>query len=156
MVPAGLNAIGSWWKQDSNLLGPAATIQQPFLTYKQKRQRPPHALQCRPQSNTLLGLAGMQNPTLLACFGSVLGLTCQSDPTALGPATKVRLNSFWQRMSHPQPQFLTKKREERNAPQDATLLSTVQILYDIVSFTGQCVCVHSKSTVFLQCCFQMF
>jgi len=35
------NTIGSWWQQDSTLLGSAATIQKPFLTYKHKKQCPP-------------------------------------------------------------------------------------------------------------------
>jgi hypothetical protein len=111
------------------------------------RQCHPQSNTLCPQSNTLLGLAGMQDPTLLTCFGSVLGLTCQPDPTALGPATKGRPNGFRQRMSHPQPQFLTKNKGKERS-QGATVSSTVQILYDIVSFIEQCVCVHSKSPVF--------
>jgi len=71
-----------------------------------------------------LGLARMQDPTLLACFGSVLGLTCQPDPTALGPATRVRPNSFWQRRSHPQPQFLIQNKGKEQS-QGATVSSTV-------------------------------
>jgi hypothetical protein len=49
MGSTGPNAIGSWWQQDPTLLGSAATTQQPFLTYKHKRQRPPQVLQCRLQ-----------------------------------------------------------------------------------------------------------
>jgi len=33
---------------------------------------------------TLLGLAGQQDTTLLALFGSVLGLSWQPDPTTFG------------------------------------------------------------------------
>jgi len=47
-----------------------------------------------PHSNTLLGLAGRQDPTLLALFENILGLTCQPNPTALGPATKARPSGF--------------------------------------------------------------
>jgi len=47
-----------------------------------------------PHSNTLLGLAERHDPTLSARFGNVLGLTCQLDPTALGPATKARPSGF--------------------------------------------------------------
>jgi len=36
------------WKK-IKVLGPTAMTQQPFLTYKQKRQRPLQVLQCRPQ-----------------------------------------------------------------------------------------------------------
>jgi hypothetical protein len=56
----------------------------------------------------LLDFAKRQDPTLLTLFKSVLGLTCQPNPTVLGFSCQARLGSFQQRKQLSQPQFLTK------------------------------------------------
>jgi hypothetical protein len=79
----------------------------------------------------LLDLTKRQDPTLLILFRSVLDLACQLNPTVLrlaaksGPTTFDRENNSLNRNS-----WL--KTQEKNTPQDATVLSTIQILYDYI------------------------
>jgi hypothetical protein len=65
---------------------------------------------------SVFGLAGQQDPTLLAPFGSVLGLAWQPDPTALGPATKSNPIAFGKVGNTPQLQFLTKNTTKKCPP----------------------------------------
>jgi hypothetical protein len=80
----------------------------------------------------LLSLAERQGPTLMALFGSVLGLDCQPDPTTLGLAPKARPSGLWQRRSRPPSHNSWLKTQERflqvwltnntdNAPHRATV-----------------------------------
>jgi hypothetical protein len=55
-------------------------------------------------------------PNVVCSFWKCFGPGLAASPNSVRSSNQVRPNSFWQSRQYPQPQFLNKKTQQRNAP----------------------------------------